>query len=84
MIAFMESLMAIPEAERVVEPTISMIVVTSDGHMVSGGDYLGNFIDLEQNVHAMFKHFGLDAADAAELLTNIIDYRGIPTYSEAI
>jgi hypothetical protein len=75
MVAFYEALANIPCEDRVISPVISPISVTSDGHMISGGNYLGTFQELEQNMYALCEHFEADAQEAENLLKNITDWR---------
>ena len=75
MVAFFETLSDIPGEDRKVEPHISPISITSDGYMISGGDFLGEVSDLEDNLKGLCSHFGIDESEVSKLMQNTTDWR---------
>lgn len=75
MVALFESLAHIPSEDRVVNPHIGGISITSDGYVVSGDHFLGSVDDLERNLHGLCAHFDAPDSEVAELMSSTSDWR---------
>jgi len=75
MIAFFEALAGIPYNERVASPVLGGISITSDGFIISNGNFYGSIADLETNLRGLCHTFEADISEVKELLNNATDWR---------
>lgn len=84
MIAFFEELAGIPNDKRVATLKrgntkgnfeFGPISITSDGFIISNGEFFGGVDELENNLYLMCDHFSVDRNEAKELMKNTTDWR---------
>ena len=75
MIAFYEALADIPYDNRVITPYMQPISITSDGYIISGGEFYGSIEDLVNNLEGLCEHFNTNICEAEMLMENTTDWR---------